>query len=61
MGLDGAPIKFLTFKISPLKVRLPYNHAMVSGDFFLMQQQRMGVTQCMVTQRAPVRANKGKN
>ena len=23
MGLDGAPIKFLTFKISPLKVRPP--------------------------------------
>ena len=26
MGLDGAPIKFLTFKISPLKVRPPNVH-----------------------------------
>ena len=34
MGLDGAPIKFLTFKISLLKVKPPNNHAMVSGDFF---------------------------
>ena len=23
MGLDGAPVKFLTFQISPLKVRPP--------------------------------------
>ena len=33
MGLDGAPTKFLTFKISPLKVRPP-THSLSDSHHF---------------------------